>query len=66
MKSVVWGLWLCLTWTALAQVNADLVLRNGKIWTVSLYHAKHNTGIDLSEIAKKYNGGGHRGACGFT
>ncbi|MBL8207598.1 MAG: amidohydrolase [Blastocatellia bacterium] len=35
MKSVVWGLWLCLTWTALAQVNADLVLRNGKIWTVN-------------------------------
>lgn len=39
---------------------------NGKCWTVSLYHAKHNTGIDLSEIAKKYGGGGHRGACGFT
>jgi uncharacterized protein len=39
---------------------------NGKTWTVSLYHAKHNTGIDLSDIAKKYGGGGHRGACGFT
>jgi hypothetical protein len=39
---------------------------NGKVWTVSLYHAKHRTDLDLSEIAKKYNGGGHRGACGFT
>lgn len=39
---------------------------NGKNWMVSLYHARHRTDIDLSEIAKKYNGGGHRGACGFT
>lgn len=39
---------------------------NGKIWTISLYHAKHNTTIDLSAIAKKYSGGGHKGACGFT
>lgn len=39
---------------------------NGKIWTVSLYHAEHNKGIDLSAIAVKYGGGGHRGACGFT
>lgn len=39
---------------------------NGKVWTVSLYHAKHRTDIDLSEIAKKYGGGGHKGACGFT
>lgn len=39
---------------------------NGKTWTVSLYHAKHRTDLDLSAIAKKYNGGGHRGACGFT
>lgn len=38
----------------------------GKSWTVSLYHSKHNTNIDLSLIAKKYGGGGHRGACGFT
>jgi oligoribonuclease NrnB/cAMP/cGMP phosphodiesterase (DHH superfamily) len=37
----------------------------GKRWSVSLYHAKHNTGIDLSKIAVKYGGGGHRGACGF-
>jgi hypothetical protein len=39
---------------------------NGKCWTVSLYHAKHNTDLDLSEIAKKHGGGGHRCACGFT
>jgi hypothetical protein len=39
---------------------------DGKCWTVSLYHAKHRTDLDLSVIAKKYGGGGHRGACGFT
>lgn len=38
---------------------------DGKAWKVSLYHARHNTGIDLSLIAVKYKGGGHRGACGF-
>lgn len=32
---------------------------------VSLYHAPGKTHLDLSEIAKKYGGGGHRGACGF-
>lgn len=39
---------------------------DGKNWMVSLYHAAHRTDIDLSEIAKKHGGGGHRGACGFT
>jgi len=39
---------------------------NGKKWTVSLYHAQHRKEIDLSQIAVKYGGGGHRGACGFT
>lgn len=39
---------------------------NGKSWTVSLYHAAHRKDIDLSQIAVKYGGGGHRGACGFT
>lgn len=39
---------------------------DGKCWTISLYHAKHRTDLDLSEIAKRYGGGGHRGACGFT
>lgn len=39
--------------------------RTAKGWTVSLYHAKHRTDIDLSAIATKFGGGGHRGACGF-
>lgn len=46
----------------------DALLRfsfNGQIWDFSLYHAKHNTEIDLAKIAVKYGGGGHRGACGF-
>ena len=34
-------------------------------WSVSLYHARHRTDIDLSKIAVKHGGGGHRGACGF-
>lgn len=34
-------------------------------WRVSLYHAPHRTDRDLSVIAAKYGGGGHRGACGF-
>lgn len=39
---------------------------DGRQWTCSLYHAKHRKDLDLSEIAKKHGGGGHRGACGFT
>ncbi len=39
---------------------------NGAKWTVSLYHANHRTELDLSKIAVKYDGGGHRGACGFV
>ncbi len=35
---------------------------NGK-WSMSMYTDKPN--IDVSVIAKKYGGGGHRGACGF-
>lgn len=38
---------------------------NGEFWNVSLYHAAHRKDLDLSEIAKKWKGGGHRGACGF-
>lgn len=38
---------------------------NGKEWKVSMYHAKHRTDLDLSAIAVKHGGGGHRGACGF-
>jgi oligoribonuclease NrnB/cAMP/cGMP phosphodiesterase (DHH superfamily) len=37
----------------------------GQQWDVSLYHAKHRTDLDLSQIAGKHGGGGHRGACGF-
>jgi oligoribonuclease NrnB/cAMP/cGMP phosphodiesterase (DHH superfamily) len=39
---------------------------NGKAWSISLYHAAHRKDIDLSVIAVKYGGGGHRCACGFT
>lgn len=35
---------------------------NGEKWFVSLYSQK----IDVSEIAKKYGGGGHAGASGFS
>lgn len=38
---------------------------DGKGWLVSLYHSEHRKDLDLSEIARKYGGGGHRGACGF-
>lgn len=38
---------------------------NGKKWTVSLYGATKPE-IDLSAIAVKYGGGGHKQACGFT
>lgn len=39
---------------------------DGQKWNVSLYHAKHRTDLDLSAIAVKFGGGGHRGACGFA
>jgi len=39
---------------------------NGRQWTVSLYHAPHRTDIDLSKLAVKWGGGGHKGACGFN
>lgn len=34
---------------------------NGDCWNISLYSEK----VDVSEIAKKYGGGGHKGAAGF-
>lgn len=34
-------------------------------WKVSMYHTSHNRDVDLSIIASKYGGGGHKGACGF-
>lgn len=38
---------------------------DGKLWQFSLYHANHRNDLDLSKIAVKYGGGGHKGACGF-
>lgn len=40
----------------------------GKLWTVSMYHSAvyRKNELDLSIIAKKHGGGGHKGACGFT
>lgn len=38
---------------------------DGKRWRVSLYHAPGKEHHDLSKIATKYGGGGHKGACGF-
>ncbi len=35
---------------------------DGKQYTVGLYSRE----IDVSEIAKKYDGGGHKGAAGFV
>jgi hypothetical protein len=37
----------------------------GEDWSVSLYHAPGKEYHDLSLIAVKHGGGGHRGACGF-
>ena len=37
----------------------------GKDWSISLYHAPGKEHIDLSLIAVKHGGGGHKGACGF-
>lgn len=38
---------------------------NGDQWHVSLY-AGNGADVDVSEIAKKYGGGGHKGAAGFS
>jgi hypothetical protein len=38
----------------------------GKNWRASLYHAPGKEHHDLSLIAVKHGGGGHRGACGFV
>ncbi|MCF8012493.1 MAG: hypothetical protein K9L56_14570 [Clostridiales bacterium] len=35
---------------------------NGKAWSLSFYSEK----IDVSQIARKYGGGGHAGSAGFT
>ena len=38
---------------------------DGKKYTVSLYGVPHKPDVDLSVIASKYGGGGHKQACGF-
>lgn len=46
--------------------DCDMVCRfayNGKAWKYSLYSS--NPEIDCSDIAKRYGGGGHKGAAGF-
>lgn len=45
--------------------NYDILITfsyNGEDWSVSLYSKT----VDVSDIAKKYGGGGHMGAAGFT
>lgn len=57
-----------LTFESAAQPHHDGLMGfywNGKEWAVSLYHSPHHKEHDLSAIAVKYGGGGHRGACGF-
>jgi hypothetical protein len=58
-----------LTFEAAVRPDHDALLGffwNGKVWTVSMYHAPHRKDLDLSAIAVQYGGGGHRGACGFS
>ncbi len=38
---------------------------DGKQWRISLYGVPGKPDIDLSKIAVKYGGGGHKQACGF-
>jgi len=48
--------------------DADIFITyafTGRSWIVSLYANKPED-IDVSEMAKKYGGGGHKGAAGFT
>lgn len=50
------------------EIQPDALLMwyyDGNKTRVSLYHAPGHEDIDLSVIAKKHGGGGHRGACGF-
>jgi hypothetical protein len=57
-----------LTFESAAQPQHDGLMGfyfNGQEWVVSLYHSPHHKEHDLSVIAVKHGGGGHRGACGF-
>jgi uncharacterized protein len=44
-------------------IMISFMIVKGEFWTVSLYST--NPDIDVSIIAKKYGGGGHKGASGF-
>lgn len=58
-----------LTFEASAQPHHDGLMGfywDGRQWKVSLYHSPHHKEHDLSAIAVKFGGGGHRGACGFV
>lgn len=37
---------------------------DGKLWSVSLYSERED--VDCAEICKRFGGGGHKGAAGFT
>lgn len=57
-----------MTFTAALKSHHDGCLAyffNGTKWRFSLYHAPGKEMHDLSKIAVKHGGGGHRGACGF-
>lgn len=57
-----------LTFAAAVQPEHDGLLGffwNGRSWKVSLYGTPYKREVDLSVIAKKHGGGGHRQACGF-
>ncbi len=41
-------------------------LRSNMKWTVSLYGVPGKPDVDLSAIATRHGGGGHKQACGFT
>lgn len=67
--------WRCLntarcnsmTFTAALRPEHDGCLAyhwNGKHWKFSFYGVPHKPDLDLSVVAKKYLGGGHRQACG--
>ena len=56
-----------LAFTNYDESKHDIMLafnRKSTIWTISLYTTKNN--IDVSKIANKYGGGGHRQAAGFN
>jgi oligoribonuclease NrnB/cAMP/cGMP phosphodiesterase (DHH superfamily) len=43
-----------------------LFVLNYRGWKVSLFQSTGGADVNVGEIAKRYGGGGHRGAAGFT